>query len=111
MDEVGEEKGISAKHDSEVLPERFSSNSTAAETLGVALPSLVCPTCRRDKFVVADEIDNNLRTRLSLHAENRRIGVSYYATLSVICDNCGYILIFEESKLKELAEQNRKQAK
>ena len=108
MDESG--GGLEESADANALapPERFSSEPIAAEALHKALPLLKCPVCSQEKFNLLERMSKGLRTRLPLHFGSNPFPKEYYATLNVVCDNCGYILVFEETKIRELAEANKK---
>jgi hypothetical protein len=85
---------------------RFSSIEEAGEAFKRALPDFRCPACRHDRFLVADQFDQGLRTRMNFYRGNNGVPTQGVATLSLVCDNCGFVSSFEERTLKKLADKS-----
>ena len=85
---------------------RFHTLSDAGNAVISALPGIKCPACHHDQFVFADRIDEKLRTRINLYNDLAPLPKEAITTLSLVCNNCGFVCSFEERILHRLVEAN-----
>ena len=82
----------------------FKTVDEAGKAVLSALPGISCPVCRHDRFSIADNFDQDVRTQISMFHRNFAIPTRAITTLSLVCENCGFVCTFVEPTLKKLAE-------
>jgi hypothetical protein len=87
--------------------------SEAMTAISSVLKNLVCPICSKSNFTVAEkfntEFGTDLRTRIPFYGLNYSIPCTYYrSAFTLICDECTHILQFDETKIFEKYENQKK---
>ena len=86
----------------------FKTVDEAGRAVLSALPGISCPVCRHDKFSIADNFDQDVRTQISMFNRNFAVPTRAITTISLVCENCGFVCAFVEPTLKKLAETSAK---
>ena len=77
-----------------------------AAMLGTALPDFKCLACGNPSVSLINQPDLNLDTTLSLYGTEHVFSDYYIRTISVACNNCGFISSFVREAIEELARKN-----
>jgi hypothetical protein len=93
--------------DAEVELESFRDFSEIKTALKAALPDLVCLICRCDTLVVSNMPERGLSPALTFYNRGSGVATEYEPLVSVFCDDCGYVMEFQEQRLFRRAKAKR----
>jgi hypothetical protein len=72
-----------------------------------ALPNFRCPICQNDGFVVLRDFKADAAPDTVFYARGNGHSTAFMPTLTLNCDDCGYVLPFAEEELRKRAERRK----